>query len=174
LALAKGIVELHGGSIRVHSDGPNQGSAFFVELPLSHNSIAPTVEKKTSPQNLDKKPKILIVEDNSDAARSLQMLLKLMGFDVQVALNGSAGLEAARFYRPDVIMSDIGLPGGIDGYTLARTLRADDELSSIRLIAVSGYGQQQDRTRSREAGFDQHLVKPVDLTQLKAALNALL
>lgn len=173
LALAKGIVELHGGSIRVESDGPGHGSTFTVELPLLHSMAALIEEEKTPSHRSGNMPKILIVEDNSDAARSLQMLLKLMGFDVDVAPDGLAGVKAARSLRPDVVMSDIGLPGEIDGYSLARMIRADNELSSIRLIAISGYGQQQDMDRSQQAGFDRHLVKPVDLAQLRSAIEAL-
>ncbi len=112
------------------------------------------------------------MEDNQDAAHSLQTLLSFLGHEVEVAFDGDSGLAAARRLQPQIVVSDLGLPGEIDGYAIARTLRGDPAFANVHLIALSGYGQEDNRRRSREAGFDQHLVKPVDLERLTAALAA--
>ena len=112
----------------------------------------------------------LVIEDNADSAESLALLLQLSGHEAEVAFNGAAGLEKARGFRPDVVLCDIGLPGGLDGYGVARAFRADPELRSAFLIALTGYGQEEDRRRALEAGFDAHLTKPADLDELKRLL----
>ena len=112
----------------------------------------------------------LVIEDHEDAAESLALLLKLGGHEVEFALDAARGLEAARRFRPDVVLCDIGLPGAMDGYDVARALRADPELSSAFLIALTGYGQEEDRCRALEAGFDAHLTKPADLDALRRLL----
>ena len=117
--------------------------------------------------------RILVVEDNQDAADSLQMLLELSGHQVEVAYAGRQALEAARRFRPDVALCDITLPGGMDGHDLARALRQSEETAGTCLIALSGYGQEEDQRRSREAGFDRHLVKPVEPSVLEKILSTL-
>jgi CheY-like chemotaxis protein len=125
-------------------------------------------------QNLDNvnqaARRCLIIEDHRDAAESLALLLRLGGHEAEVAFDADDGIEKARRFRPEVILCDIGLPGGMDGYALARTVRADADLHSAYLIAITGYGQEEDRRRALEAGFDAHLTKPADLDALRLLL----
>lgn len=114
---------------------------------------------------------VLIVEDNPDTAETLRVLLQLSGYHVAVAYNGSAGVEVARQFRPHIVLSDLGLPG-IDGFEVARQLRRSPETATATLIAVTGYGQEEDRRKSRQAGFDYHLVKPVDPNELERLLQS--
>lgn len=173
LALTKGLTELHGGSVTAESGGHGQGATFTIQLPLaSASGAAPASAANCAPASESIPRKILIVEDNQDAAHSLQTLLSYLGHEVEVAFDGDTGLAAARQHRPHIVVSDLGLPGELDGYGLARTLRSDPAFTNVHLIALSGYGQEDNRRRSREAGFDQHLVKPVDLERLTAALAA--
>jgi len=116
--------------------------------------------------------RILIVEDNRDAARTLQILLQRYGHEVALAHSGLAGMEAARHWQPEVVLCDLGLPE-MDGYEVARALRSDPATAPARLIAVSGYGQEEDRRRSEECGFDLHLTKPVDPVELQRLLTIL-
>lgn len=171
LTLVKGLIELHGGTVAAESDGPGHGSKFTLRLPLLKNGNPETIAATNSnvvPTN--GKLRVLIVEDNRDAAQSLQMLLSLLGHQVEVAFDGRSGLAAAQGRRPDVVISDLGLPGDLDGYALARELRADATLADLYLIALSGYGRDDDRRQARAAGFDRHLAKPVDAACLDAAL----
>ncbi|HEX7183060.1 MAG TPA: ATP-binding protein [Thermoanaerobaculia bacterium] len=172
LALVKGLTELHSGSVQASSAGRGRGTRITIQLPLSPQ---PAVEAGTGflSQSPARSLWILVVEDNRDAAESLQMLLEIYGHQVVVAETGQAGLEAARQHRPDVAICDIGLPGGMDGYALARLLRRADETAGIYLIALSGYGQEEDRRQARQAGFDQHLTKPVDPLTLAKLLETL-
>jgi CheY-like chemotaxis protein len=112
----------------------------------------------------------LIIEDNVDAAESLSLLLQLIGHQAEVAYDGVEGVEKARGFRPEVVLCDIGLPGRLDGYAVARSFRADPELRSAYLIALTGYGQEEDRRRALAAGFDTHLTKPADLDALRRLL----
>ena len=112
----------------------------------------------------------LVIEDNADAAESMALLLRLSGHEAEMALDGSAGLETARRFCPDVVLCDIGLPGELDGYGVARAFRADPDLCRAFLIALTGYGQDEDRRRALDAGFDAHLTKPADLDELKKLL----
>ena len=113
----------------------------------------------------------LVVEDHEDAAESLALLLRLVGHEVEVAFDAGEGLDKARRFRPEVVLCDIGLPGAMDGYELAEAFRADPQMRSAYLIALTGYGQPKDRERAAEAGFDAHLAKPVDLTELTQYLG---
>ena len=112
----------------------------------------------------------LVIEDHEDAAESLALLLTLVGHQAEVAFDAGEGLEKARRSRPEVVLCDIGLPGALDGYAVARALRADPELRAVYLIALTGYGQEEDRRRALEAGFDAHLTKPADLDALRRLL----
>jgi two-component system CheB/CheR fusion protein len=114
--------------------------------------------------------RVLIVEDNVDAAETLRDLVVLFGYDVAMSFTGDEGIEMARRLRPDVVLCDIGLPG-IDGYGVARTLRAAPDTAAIRLVAVTGYGRDSDRQHSKEAGFEVHMIKPVDPAELRALLG---
>jgi PAS domain S-box-containing protein len=171
LALVQGLVELHGGSIRASSPGVGQGSEFVVSLPQVRGDSAP---QAAPPPTLPgtKELRILIIEDNRDTAESLRMVLALAGHQVEVAYTGPEGVEKARRFGPNAVLCDIGLPGKMDGYAVARTLRADPQLCTTTLIALTGYGQEEDLRRARQAGFDQHFTKPVDPTALDQALAA--
>ena len=127
-------------------------------------------EGETHPRKTDRSLRILVVEDNRDSADSLRLLLELSGHEVAVAYSGHDGVRAAEQCRPDVVLCDIGLPG-LDGYGVARRLRDNPTTAKARLIAVTAYGHDEDRRRSHEAGFEQHLVKPVDPDALQAVLN---
>jgi CheY-like chemotaxis protein len=166
LSLTKLLVELHGGSIIAKSAGPGTGSEFVVEVP----AVAAESEPKGSATTLDGhaqtvKRRILVVDDNADSAESLAMLLKIQGNDTQVANDGLEALEKGPAYKPDVVLLDIGMPG-MNGYDACQAIRAASWGEEVLLIAMTGWGQDEDRRRSAEAGFDYHLVKPVDHTQL--------
>jgi PAS domain S-box-containing protein len=171
LALVKGLVELHGGSVRARSDGPGSGSELTVRLPTAVPAQPPS-ERPGGPIASGRSLRVLVIEDHRDAAESLRMLLRLYGHRVDIARTGLDGLEAARQLRPDVVLCDIGLPGGMDGYAVARALRSDSNQAAV-LIALSGYGQDEDRRQARQAGFDRHLTKPVDPLVLKRLLEDL-
>ena len=166
LALVKSLVELHHGTVACHSDGPGQGSTFSVCLPRlhveeSHDAAAHEEHGLPAARAL----RILVVDDNVDAAAMLVMLLEASGHQVSVEHAARAGLARARAERPDVCLLDVGLPE-MDGNELARCLRAQPETAGAVLIAVTGYGQDSDRQRTQAAGFDHHLVKPVDTKEL--------
>jgi CheY-like chemotaxis protein len=164
LALVRGLVELHGGAIEARSAGIGKGAEFIIRLPLEPEPAALTEQR--SPAGVGGAGlRVLIIEDNRDAAESLRDLLESYGYQVGVASTGPAGLDQARQTCPDVVLCDIGLPG-MDGYAVAGALRQHEELSGTRLIALTGYGQEEDIRRSRAAGFDEHLVKPVDPERL--------
>ena len=131
--------------------------------------IDPGIGPNTAPEGARPR-RCLIIEDNVDAAESLSLLLQLTGHEAEVAFDGSTGVEKARSFRPEVVLCDIGLPGHLDGYGVARAFRADPELRSAFLIALTGYGQEEDRRRALEAGFDTHLTKPADLDALRLLL----
>ena len=169
LVLAKGLVELHGGAISVHSQGIGRGTEFIVRLPLDGELDAKT------PTPVDASPRVrrvLIIEDQADAAQSLREALELCGHQVEVAENGPAGLTRARAFCPEVVLCDIGLPG-MDGYEVARAFRADEALRDAFLVALSGYALPEDLRRAAEAGFDRHLAKPPRLDQLEKLLSSL-
>ena len=168
LALAKGIVELHGGSITASSNGPGLGAEFTVRLPLDQTLFLPA--SPTPDENRRSGSyRILVVEDNPLGARSMLLLLQRRGHRVEVAHNGLAAVEAARKFEPDVVLCDIGLPG-LDGYGVAQALRREVRLNRSMFIAVSGYAE--DERRAAEVGFNAHLIKPVDLEKLERLLAA--
>ena len=168
LALVKGLVELHGGSVGAASEGPGRGAEFTIKLPLEDAPEQPTPaphERPVSPR------RILVIEDNVDAADSLKEALELSGHQVQVAYNGPEGITKARQFRPDVVLSDVGLPG-MDGYQVARAFRADATLKTTFLVAITGYASPEDTQRATEAGFQRHLAKPLSLQALEDLLAA--
>jgi CheY-like chemotaxis protein len=171
LSIVKSLVERHGGRVSAHSEGPDRGSEFVVALPLlEHADAGERVSDAARPPAAAAAPlaaRVLIVDDNHDAAEMVATALAIRGFDTRVAHEGVEALRIAEEYRPDVAFLDVGLPV-MDGYELAARLRAIPALDRIRLIAVTGYGQESDRRRSAEAGFHHHLVKPVDLDALVA------
>ncbi|HYX22947.1 MAG TPA: MEDS domain-containing protein [Thermoanaerobaculia bacterium] len=170
LAVVKGLVEMHGGEVEARSEGPGKGAEFSIRLPLeaaaapAAEAVAPEAEVPSGVR------RILVVEDNPDAAATMRDFLELSGHEVQLALNGTAGVEAARQFHPEVVLCDIGLPG-MTGFEVAAELRRDPATRSAKLIAVTGYGRDEDRKRSKEAGFDLHLTKPVDPAQLRSVLR---
>jgi chemotaxis methyl-accepting protein methylase/signal transduction histidine kinase len=160
LALVRRLVELHGGAVEASSEGTGRGAEIRLHLPLDGSGPAAVLEPAAQPVHRPRR--CLIIEDNRDAAESMAVLLELTGHEVTVAHDGRAGVAQARLIQPEVVVCDIGLPGGLDGYAVARALRADPELAGCRLIALTGYGQEEDQRRAREAGFDVHLTKPAD------------
>ena len=171
LALVKGLVELHKGSIQVFSAGPGRGTEVKVTLPLVEQSREAT--QAQPPQPPVRSLRILIIEDNEDAAESLSMLMQLAGHAVQVAADGAHGLELASASMPQAILCDIGLPGVLDGYAVARAIRAAPDGGAVKLIAMSGYSQDEVKQRATQSGFDLHLTKPVDPGALKHLLAQL-
>ena len=172
LALVKRLVEMHGGSVQVSSAGIGRGSEFAVRLPV----VIPAAElpPALAPQVSDAKSslRVLVVDDYQDGASSMCRLLELIGHETCMARDGLAGLEAARDFRPHVVLLDIGMPK-LNGYEVARQLRAESWGANIVLIAVTGWGRAQDKQRTADAGFDHHLIKPVvpaELTQLLASI----
>jgi CheY-like chemotaxis protein/anti-sigma regulatory factor (Ser/Thr protein kinase) len=166
LTLVRRLVEMHGGRVQAHSAGANQGSEFTVRLPgLTEDHNQRAVVNGAVSGAAGGRCKILVVDDNFDAAESLALLLRVEGHDVQVCHDGAEALAAVTAFYPDVVLLDIGLPG-MDGYEVARRLRGHPATESALLVALTGYGQQDDIRRSREAGIDHHFVKPADLAAL--------
>ncbi len=165
LALVKGLVELHGGEVRAASAGVGHGTEFTIRLPLrpAEASAPPAAPTRTAARPA----RVLIIEDNVDAAHSLQLLLRMNGHEVVVAHDGRQALDSIESYRPELVLCDLGLPGDLNGYDLARILRQRPETAASSLVALSGYGREEDRRRAREAGFDLHLTKPVDFGRLR-------
>jgi PAS domain S-box-containing protein len=169
LTLVKRIVEMHGGTVEARSAGPGNGSEFTVRLPLLTRGSVAEADQAAVPAGRLERLRVLVVDDNVDAAESIAMLLSLEGHDVLTAHQAQRALEAVASFRPHVVLLDIGLPG-MDGYEVARRLRSSRSCDGIRLVAVTGYGQQSDRERAREAGFDLHLVKPVEPEALQSVM----
>jgi two-component system CheB/CheR fusion protein len=179
LPVARRIVELHGGTLSATSDGPGEGATFSFRLPLSREDVVPAVDDRLADvpdagggsEDVPAARRVLVVEDNRDAARVMAQLLTSMGHDATVAHDARSGLDAARADRPDVVLCDINLPGEMDGYGLARAVRDESELDGVRLVALTGFGRDVDRERAREAGFDEHLTKPVGAEDLRRVLG---
>lgn len=166
LTIVRKLAEMHGGNIQARSDGPGKGSEFVLELPLARKpTTAASREAEKAQFTAVKGNRILVVDDNVDTAHSMVWLLKTLGNEVHAAHSGPAALEAAHAFQPHFVLLDIGLPG-MDGYQVASALRRYEAHKDTVIIAVSGYGQEDDRRRSQAAGFDHHLVKPVDLDSL--------
>jgi signal transduction histidine kinase/CheY-like chemotaxis protein len=174
LALAKGLVELHGGMIEASSAGPGKGSEFVVRLPLAlgnEDSETQTLVQEDQALPVARR-RIVVVDDLKDAADSLAMMLQMMGHDVQTAYDGVEAVQAVAAFKPDVVVLDIGLPK-MNGYEAARNIRAQPHGKTTTLVALTGWGQEQDRRRAAEAGFDHHLSKPVDPKIIESLLAGL-
>jgi len=171
LALARTIVELHHGSIEAKSEGAGKGSEFILHLPVetAPQAVADQTKRRADDRSGTVARRVLVVDDNVDAAMMLAALVKQLGHEVTIVHDGSAALEAAEGYRPEVILLDIGMPG-MNGFEVARRLRELGRIPKVRIIAVTGWGKAEDRERSRAAGFDMHLMKPVELSQVQQAL----
>ncbi|WP_435011153.1 ATP-binding protein [Tundrisphaera lichenicola] len=171
LTVVKKLVEMHGGSITAASNGLGKGSEFTIRLPAAKRPVVTRQEAASAEEGKTKKARILVVDDNVDTARGMARLLKLLGHDVAVAHCGHEAIEVAREYRPEFVLLDIGLPG-MDGYEVASRMRQEERCRHAVIVAVSGYGQDEDRRRSKEAGFDHHLIKPIDHDALRSLLSA--
>ncbi|HVF15857.1 MAG TPA: ATP-binding protein, partial [Steroidobacteraceae bacterium] len=170
LALAKQLLELHGGRIEVRSEGIGQGSEFLVTLPLQVSLASAALKLTThSPMTIAQR-RVLVVDDNRDAAESLGMLLRLSGCEVDVAFSGATAIDTVEQFKPDVVLLDIGMPG-MDGYETVRRLRASRRGKEMLLVALTGWGQKEDKQRALEAGFDEHLTKPMDPAMLERVLK---
>jgi PAS domain S-box-containing protein len=172
LTLVRSLVEMHGGTVDVKSEGKDLGTEFVVRLPLCLDD-APT--GKSAPSRVAStvltRQRVLVVDDNRDAASSMGLLLKFLGAEVEVANSGPAALSAVASYRPAVVLLDLGMPD-MDGYEVARRIRERPEFDDVTLIALTGWGQDEDRRRAHEAGFDHHLVKPADISSLQELLES--
>ena len=170
LTIVKRLIEMHGGSVEARSEGPGLGSEFIIRLPTA---ASPAEQPSPARPPLQTTPttrrRILVVDDNNDAATSLAMILKMLGNEVQIANDGQSGVDAASAFRPDIVLLDIGMPK-LNGYDAARSIRTQPWGKSITLVALTGWGQEEDRRRSKEAGFDFHIVKPVEPAALQNIL----
>jgi len=171
LPLVRRLVEMHGGRVEAESEGPGRGSRFTVRLPLD-----PALQPAPAAARLERTAlaplTILVVDDNQDAAESMRLLLRQVGADVRVAHDGPQALAAFDACRPRMVLLDIGMPG-MDGYEVARRMRASPYSPNASLVALTGWGQDEDRKRVREAGFDHHLVKPADLGTLQSLITSI-
>jgi PAS domain S-box-containing protein len=168
LALVKGFMELHGGSVEARSEGLGHGSSFILRFPLIQARSASIAE--TRPASHVHPLRVLLIEDNPDMRETLQEVLSLHGHEVFTAADGVSGLDQARATKPDLVLCDIGLPGEYDGFEVARLIRTDPELVDVYLVALSGYGQEQDLQRAKQSGFDRHLLKPLNFTELATVM----
>jgi two-component system CheB/CheR fusion protein len=177
LSLVQRLVEMHGGTVEARSEGQGRGSEFIVRLPLREGRPEPVATTSSNPASRAPAAKaaprrILVVEDNPVSAKTLRLLLEKMGHLVATAGDGEEAVTAADEFMPDLVLLDIGLPK-IDGHEAARRIRRLPRCAGARLVAVTGWGQEEDRRRSREAGFDEHVVKPVDRGVLEHLLERL-
>ncbi len=174
LTLVRRLVEMHGGTAEAHSDGPGHGSTFIVRLPVAPQTIegAPRTDRDGDEAIPSGRRRILVADDNRDSADSLGMMLTILGNDVRTAYDGAAALDTAAAYQPDVMFLDIGMPK-LNGFDAARRIREQAFGQHTVLVAITGWGQPEDRKRSEEAGFDFHLVKQVSADHLKALLHSL-
>jgi CheY-like chemotaxis protein len=179
LTLVRRLVEMHGGSVEARSAGVGHGAEFVVSLPIlriggetSSGQIVESPCPDSVPCAADGALRVLVVDDNRDAANSLGILLRLTGCDVRVVYDGRTAVEEARTYRPRVLFVDLGMPG-MDGLAVARELRGEPDLNGAVLVALTGWGQPEDRRRTAEAGFDHHLTKPADPQALTGLLSKL-
>lgn len=168
LTLVRSLVGMHGGKVEARSDGQGLGSEFVVRLPRLKDAATAVEETRKMPSIPSRR--ILIVDDSRDGGESLSVLLRVLGADVSLVHSGRAALHAVESFRPDVVLLDIGMPG-MDGYEVARRIRANSANRAVMLIALTGWGQDEDRERSKAAGFNHHLVKPADIDQLRQLLT---
>jgi two-component system CheB/CheR fusion protein len=168
LALARGLVELHGGDIEARSDGQGRGATFVVRLPLDARNEA-TPGAAAAAERARGRRRVLVIDDDRDVANGLKLALEIDAHVVAVAYDGDEGLDLARDFKPDFVLCDVGMPGK-DGYQVAQAFRADPALRTTFLVALTGFAQAADRAKARQAGFDEHLAKPANM----ATINALL
>jgi CheY-like chemotaxis protein len=175
LTIVRRVIEQHGGRVEARSEGLGHGSEFIVRIPLARvpeSRVAPGTPAPSAPPELEAAARrVLVVDDSQDGADTLARLLCADGHEVRTAADGPSALAAVAAFRPDVVLLDISLPG-MDGYELAEQIRQAPEMRSAVLVALTGYGQDRDRKRARQAGFDQHLTKPVDHARLRQVLRS--
>ena len=170
LAIVKNLVAMHGGTVEARSPGPGGGSTFVVRLPGVVSAVVASMPTRAmAPAAYRERGRVLIVDDNEDAASLLAEMLGEIGFECTIAFDGPRALELAKQASFDSVLLDIGLPA-MDGYEVARHLREMPNGKAVQLVAITGYGQYDDRQRSLEAGFDHHLVKPIDIRKLTGLL----
>src|SRR5262249_17390033 len=169
LTIVKRLVEMHSGTVEAHSGGLGQGSELTVRLPLTSEPGAWEPARAFPEQPTGPRRRVLIVDDNRDSAESLAMLLRFRGNDVRTAQDGPQGAQAAQDDQPELILLDIGMPG-MSGYEVARRLRQRPEMNGVVIVAMTGWGQDEDRRKSKEAGFDHHLTKPIELAVVEQVL----
>jgi CheY-like chemotaxis protein len=174
LTLVRSLVQMQGGTVTAHSAGRDQGSEFVVRFPaVADQPIAvPVIDGHARHESSAAGLRVLVVDDNRDVADTTATILRLSGCDTHVAYDGRSGLDAVERLQPDAVLLDIGLPG-LDGYQVAERLRAQPAYRKTLVVAVSGYGQEEDRVRSKAAGFDYHVVKPIDPTVINGLLGSL-
>ena len=172
LSIVKRLVEMHGGSVEARSEGQGRGSEFVVRLPVALSAAGDEPTVQTDPVDPITRHRILVVDDNVDAANSLSQLLEMLGNEVITFYDGESGIQAARKFRPSILLCDIGMPK-MNGYDTARRIRAEEWGKNTILVALTGYGQMNDLQKSADAGFDHHLVKPLDVDALMALLAGL-
>ncbi|MEJ7688882.1 MAG: response regulator, partial [Variovorax sp.] len=170
LALSRRLAQMHDGTLDVASDGPGAGSVFTVRLPAVDAGLEAVAEPVEKPGLA--RTRVLVIDDNRDAADCLGLLLDSLGAEVRVAHDGAVGLEIAASWQPSVVLLDIGMPG-MNGYEVARTIRSRGSQPRPALVALTGWGQEEDRRRATEAGFDHHLVKPADIDGLQRLLASI-
>jgi CheY-like chemotaxis protein len=173
LSIVKRLVQMHGGTVEARSEGEGKGSEFIVRLPIVLSVMQQERNQhKEAPVRSAARRRVLVVDDNLDAAVSLALMLKLMGHEVRTAHDGLEGVAAAHDFRPDVVILDIGMPR-LNGYDACRRIREQPWGRQMVIFALTGWGQQEDKARSQAAGFDGHLVKPVQPGDLKTLLTEL-
>lgn len=174
LTLVKRLIQLHGGMIQVRSEGPGKGSEFIVRLPriILTRSEAPVAFERAVENEKQARRRILVVDDNLDSAESLSMMLQLLGNDVTAAHDGLEAVEVAKTFAPELAFLDVGMPR-MNGYDAARLIRQQPQCSGVRLVALTGWGQEEDKQRSYEAGFDVHMVKPIDFDAVEKLISEL-
>jgi CheY-like chemotaxis protein len=168
----RGLTELHGGTVEASSGGRGSGSEFVVRLPVTQAPRAQPAQPALSGGEAGCKHRMLVVDDNADGADSMKVMLQFLGNEVRVAYDGMAAIEAAASFLPEVVLLDIGLPK-LNGYEVARWIRRQSWGARTVLFAISGWGQQEDKRRAEEAGFDRHLTKPIDPAELMNLLASL-
>ena len=169
LSLVKELVELHGGAVAALSAGPGKGAEFQVLLPLVEEALGTSAPTGRSEVRMSRR-RVLVIEDNPDAADTLREMLLIWNHEVEVASDGPTGVEKARSFRPEVVICDLGLPG-LDGFGVARAIRADPALARTYLVAMTGYASAEDQRMAADAGFDRHLAKPVPVEMIQEVLS---
>jgi CheY-like chemotaxis protein len=171
LTLVKTIVEMHGGTVTAQSAGENQGSSFCVTLNIIEaNPSGPGADGSAAKERAASAQRVLIVDDNQDASATMARLLEILGYRVRTASDGALAIALAKSFLPDAVLLDLGLPG-MNGYQVCQALKDVPELKHTTIIALTGYGQSEDRRRVREAGFDFHLIKPAEVGEIRKLLE---